>query len=428
MRCTLCRSGSVAAAVCGVMLTLASATLAQGQATVVWVSVDGVRGDSLDRAETPTLDNLIDRGVHTRGFTPTFPSGTFPVHVSKATGVTPATHGITGNSFYDARDGQLHRYPHRSALIEAEPIWTTATRQGVRVMVGDWPVGHAHEGEHAAAHFGERFVAGRSDRQRLERLIDTWDNDDADAPLRLVMGWIGQPDRAGHRHGPDSDEIVEAMQQTDTLLAWFVERVRELWARDAGEGDELYVIISTDHGMRELETLVHPNRLTGLWPDDEPGVSFVTGANMGHVHLDGVDDAARRARIAAQLREAGQEHAFLDVYRRDERPDRWGYAHAHRTGDVVLVLAPGYTFNRLPRTPTAAAPELGTMRGMHGYDAAEDEQMLGFAVVARWPAGLGGERVERVDARVIHAMVARLLGIEPADAAMPADGVWGVEP
>ena len=411
-----------------VLLAAAPAALGQGRATVVWVSVDGVRGDYLDRAETPTLDELVERGVHTRGFTPTFPSGTFPVHVSKVTGVSAGEHGVTGNSFYDARDGEVHRYPYAARLIEAEPIWTTATRQGVRVMVGDWPLGHAQEGEHAAAHFGERFVPGLSDRQRLERLIETWDADEADAPLRLVIGWIGQPDRVGHRHGPDSDEIVEAMQQTDALLGWFVERVRELWRRDAGEADELYVIVTTDHGMRELEVLVHPNRLTRLWPDDEPGVTFVTGANVGHVHLDGVDDEQRWARIDAQVRQAGQENDFIDAYRRDDLPKRWRYAHRHRTGDLVLVLAPGYTFNRLPRTVTASARQLGTMRGMHGYDPAEDEQMLGLAVMARWPAGLGGREVERVDARVMHALVARLLGVEPAAGAMQAAGAWGLEP
>ncbi|HRP61814.1 MAG TPA: alkaline phosphatase family protein, partial [Phycisphaerales bacterium] len=84
---------------------------AAGRATVVWISVDGVRPDYLERGELPFLSKLMREGAVSRQLVPVFPSLTFPSHVSQATGVTAEKHGVTANSFIDKTDWRNHRYP-----------------------------------------------------------------------------------------------------------------------------------------------------------------------------------------------------------------------------------------------------------------------------------------------------------------------------
>src|SRR5688572_27629136 len=61
----------------------------QAKNVVLWISVDGFRGDYVDRGETPYLQSLMKHGAYTKQLVPVFPSLTFPSHVSEATGVLP---------------------------------------------------------------------------------------------------------------------------------------------------------------------------------------------------------------------------------------------------------------------------------------------------------------------------------------------------
>ena len=68
---------------------------------------------------------------------PVFPTSTFPNHVSLATGAHVDRHGIVGNVFFDPRHG-LYRYSSEASWIEAEPVWVSAERQGVRTASFFW--------------------------------------------------------------------------------------------------------------------------------------------------------------------------------------------------------------------------------------------------------------------------------------------------
>src|SRR4051794_15212834 len=95
-------------------------------ATVVWISIDGLRGDYVSRANPPTLTRLAAEGASSRRVRPMFPSLTFPNHVAQVTGTTVDHHGVPLNNFIDATTGQKYDFPDDSALLRAEPIWTTA--------------------------------------------------------------------------------------------------------------------------------------------------------------------------------------------------------------------------------------------------------------------------------------------------------------
>jgi hypothetical protein len=388
--------------------------------TVVWISLDGFRADYLERADTPALDRLIREGAFTRDLVPVFPSLTFPSHVSQATGVMPAEHGVTANSFFDAATGDLWRYPHLASLLQAEPIWLTAARQGVRTAVLDWPLSHAQAGEVRTDYHGEFYNPRLSDQERLLQLIEVWRDDtggDGGEPLRLLMGYAVATDSPGHRYGPDAPEMVPHIEAADALVHWFVEEVQLLWRRTAREGDTLWFFITSDHGMSEVRNVAHPARLLGV--EGREDIRIVTGGNIANVFVDQIEpESARQEAIEAMIAAIG-EHEAASVWRREDLPERWGYDHPTRTGDLVVVLDMGYTFSFRTPGPGVFAPidAVGTPRGMHGYDPKDDPDMSSLAVFWRYPQPLGGVEIDRVHALQLHATVAGLLGIEPAEAA-----------
>ncbi len=396
--------------------------------TILWISADGIRPDYLGRARTPTLDRMAHEGAYSAEFVPVYPSLTFPSHVSQATGTKVREHGVPGNSFIDAETGRLHRYPWNPELLGAEPIWTTAQRQGVRVAVYDWPLSHSQRGEHATDYHGERYIRGLSDWQRLDQLFSVWEKDlrereeeeDPREPLRLLMGYIVGPDSLGHEHGPGAQPPIDKLAEVDQLLRAALTRALRLFEQSRRKNDELIVLLTTDHGMSEVHTLVNINYLAEL--EGERDVETVTSGNTGHIFLQGPDDSQsdqdRQARVR-ELLERINRHDFVRAFARDEAPEQWQINHPTRTGDIYLTLEKGYTFSMRPRGVTGPARELGGPLGMHGYDPRETDEMNGIMVVWRYPGTIGGVDLGRIHATQLHATVAQWLDIEPAEKARP---------
>ena len=76
---------------------------------IVLVSLDGFRWDYAKRDGATHLLALGKQGVWApEGMMPSFPSLTFPNHLTIVTGLYPEHHGIVANSFYDpARNAAL---------------------------------------------------------------------------------------------------------------------------------------------------------------------------------------------------------------------------------------------------------------------------------------------------------------------------------
>lgn len=388
------------------------APVAKGRTVVVWLSFDGVRPDYIERARTPTFDRLIREGAYSGAHEPVFPSLTFPSHVSQSTGVTVARHGIPGNSYYDAADGQTRVYPAEAALLCAEPIWVTAERQGVRTAVYDWPVSHSQTGEVCASYFGTGYDSRLSDDVRLAQVLDAWRSDHNEKPLQLLMGYAVGADRAGHAHGPDSAEVVFAMEEADAALARFLEAALAHWETAMTPDDTLYVVISSDHGMSAVHTMVNPHRLLGV--EGRNDVTIVSSGNVANVFLDTIEPESARRALVAQMKQAAAAHGFAHTYARGESPEQWGYEHATRTGDLNVVLDNGYVFSRRPRVVAAPVAEHDGPQGMHGYDPATNPEMNTIAIFWRHPEPLGGVELGPTHALQLHPTVARLLGVLPA--------------
>ena len=164
--------------------------------------MDGFRGDYVDRTTLPFFGRLMKEGVYSRRFHPVFPPITFPSHCAEATGVGVDRHGITGNDFYDTTTRAEQRFPAEAAFLEAEPIWLTAERQGVRTLVFDWPLSQKQTGPVQDEYFADKFDNAPTDAQRLDHLLAVWQQDDESGRANQSGGSFAPADgvRRSDRH------------------------------------------------------------------------------------------------------------------------------------------------------------------------------------------------------------------------------------
>ncbi|TVP79179.1 MAG: alkaline phosphatase family protein [Puniceicoccaceae bacterium] len=392
-----------------------------GQHTIFLISIDGLRPDYMDRAHTPNIDRLRATGAWSMEAVPAFPTLTFSSHTSIATGTKTAAHGVPSNSFYDSRDQRIYRFPGWQRLLEAEPFWTTATRQGVRTLVLDWVLAHEQDNlPYPSAYFGQSYTRGISDTERVARILDTWEADEADTPLRFMLAYGSAPDSAGHSYGPDSSEVEIAVEEADQLIGFAHERALALWkASNPGPEDDFFFILLSDHGMTHVDYLVHLPRAAGLLDRDD--ITIVTSGSIGHIFFDFSEGKVTGQEIANVVA-ALNAFDFIDAYRREDLPEKWDYAHPYRTGDIVASLTPGHTFSTRPaEIKLATGSGVGPL-GMHGYDPRVDPNMNTILVMNRAGQDLGGIDLGRVELIETHSLVAGLLGIEPSEVARPVTG------
>lgn len=387
-------------------------TSAPGKNYVIWLSIDGIRPDYLDRASTPFFDYLRAHGAYSLDTEVVFPSVTFSSHVSFATGLPVREHGIPANRFFDASTGQILSYPPSASLLEAEPIWTTVQRQGVRTGVWDWPLSHQQTGPDATDYFGQRYVPGLSDRDRLWQVLEGWKNDPDPATLQLLMGYAVGPDSPGHAFGPNSPEVENAVTQIDQTLGEFYQDIRDFFNSFRDEGDQMILVITSDHGMSEVHTLVHPGFLSGL--EGQEGVVAVHSANITHYYFLPSLPAEQRDELIRTASRRINLEPFAQAYRREELPSSWAFTHPTRVGDLVAVLQPGYTFSRRPSETTGSAAEMGGPLGMHGYHPDETDEMSTVTLFHRYPTPLGSRNLGSLSYQKLHPTVAFLLGVNPA--------------
>lgn len=393
--------------------------------TVVWISIDGFRGDYSAGADLPFFQRLRREAFWTAQLAPVFPSITFPSHCSLATGVSVERHGITANSFYDTSTKTQYGYPNDASLLQAEPIWLTAQRQGVSTVVLDWPLSHSQKGPVRTTFFGERFDGSLADEVRLNNVLESWENvlkKPGARPVHLVMGYIIATDKPGHDTGPQSEETRRMVQQTDELLSKFVERARAVWQKQRKTTkDRLVFVFSADHGMSPVTRVANFERILGV-PRRDPSLKLTTTGNVGHIFLDsqtfpaGSPERAKRAQELLDRLKAADPG--IVAVRREEAPKDWGYAHPTRCGDLIVVLPRGMTFTWEPADEAIVAVRPGSRdpRGMHGWDVRENPEMLGF--LAFWdPAAPAGRDLGPVLWNQVHPTVASLLRVLPAQGA-----------
>ena len=372
---------------------------------LVLISLDGFRWDygALHPAETPHLRRLIREGVTARSLIPVFPSNTFPNHVSIVTGLYPAHHGIINNTFFDSALGSIFRYNQSASARDSrwwggEPIWITAVKQGRASACSFWPGSEAEIGGLRPTYWKPYDYAGISFEQRLDELV-AWLRLPAAQRPAVVTFYLEETNGAGHRHGPDSPQLIAAITLLDARVGALSDRLRT-------EGIAPNLVIVSDHGMTSC--------------DAERVLILDDYLDLATVQID-FDETCAGLRPLAGNDVAAMMRALAKIppqqakaYRSNELPERFRVDATHpRVPPVWIVPAEGWHVVRRSLYHKALTHFL---RGQHGYDPGFAS--MGGIFIAHGPAFKSGVVVEPVENIHIYNLLCAALALKPA----PNDG------
>lgn len=389
-----------------------------GPAVVVWISIPGFRGDYLEKSETPFLDKLATEGGATNKMRPNFPCLTFPAHATMATGVTPDKHGIIADQIRLA-PGEVVKEPLDDALLLAEPIWVTATRQGIKTLVHDWPLSQKQTGEHKVAYSLETYDATTTDEVRLNKALEQWKESakgEGDK-LRLLMLRLDDIGKQGLVHGPRADETFATVTTTDKSLQTFFDAVQAEWSTLAPENANLVILITTDHGIAEVSSNVNIARLLG--PAMMANVDIIAHDAIANLYFKDLPESEGEQKIFIEKfdKELGTRIYYRPL-KKESLPTEWAYLNQERTGDRVLVLKSPYIFTNLDsEEPLFESADGKGNFGGFGYPVEEASRMSGQVIIAGIPNSPLSAALGEVSQTGFHATVCKILGIDPAEGA-----------
>lgn len=155
---------------------------------------------------------------------------TFPNHYTIVTGLYPESHGIVANEFYDPvlKDNFVYTNPNKSTdskWWKGEPIWVTTVKQKQKSAVSMW-VGSSSVIEGHTPTYLHSFNSSTNVDEKVDHLIDWLDMELEDRPTFLA-GYVSIIDSAGHRFGPDSQEVNEALKIADGFVKNLLNKIEE---------------------------------------------------------------------------------------------------------------------------------------------------------------------------------------------------------
>lgn len=389
-----------------------------GQKVVLWISMPGFRGDYLgDKSETPFFDKMVNDGGSTDKLRPNFPCMDFPGHVSLATGTLVDKHGIPLDKFR-TETGEIADHPLDQTLMRAEPIWTTATRQGIRVLVHDWPMSQKQPAQNAVAYSLPSYDPALTDQQRLDALYNTWSNDKDANKLRLLMVRLNGVLDGGMKAGPRKPDAFKGVEEMDKLLGDFFKKVEDNWAILAPPKAELAVIISSNHGLVDLDKNINLPLLLG--EELTKHIDIFAHDAVAHLYYKGLPENEGQKKIIVDNLDAElKKRIYFRTLTREELEPAWAYGAPDRIGDRVLVLKAGYAFTDATGKEPVFDPGEGPKKfGGFGYPVELSIRMSGQAIIWGFPKSPASGDLGEINFQKFHATVAKLLGIKPADGAV----------
>ncbi|WP_067489406.1 ectonucleotide pyrophosphatase/phosphodiesterase, partial [Erythrobacter sp. CCH5-A1] len=306
--------------------------------------------------------------------------------------------GIVGNSMIDPRrPGVMFSLGNAAQALdpfwwdEAEPLWITAEKAGLRTATMFWPGSEvAYEGRRPSDWM--RFDQNVSNVQRVNALID-WLRRPASLRPAFATIYFDTVDTAGHKFGPDSAEVNAALAEVDARIGELVDGAKAL-------GVAVNWVIVADHGMRATDE-ARVIQLDDLI-DRASIVAVETGPYAAIEPALGTDNRVAEALL--------RPHEHMTCAKKEDLPERLHYGSNPRVAAIICIAEPGWTILSGP----PAYPVTG---GAHGYDNA-DPQMLAL-FIANGPAFARGETLPVFDNVDVAPLLRAVLGL-PEDA--NADG------
>lgn len=363
----------------------------------ILISIDGLRHDALNQGFTPNLDDMATKGVRTKALVPQFPTKTFPNHFSIVTGLVPSRHGLVNNTMYD---DQLGKYSlgNREAVAdgrwyEAEPIWVTAEKAGIRTATLFWPGSEAAINGVRPTQY-KPFDDQMQPAARVEQVLAWLTQPDDNRPYFLTL-YFEHVDVESHKHGVGSSQSLSAISMVDEHVGRLRRGIEQLDLTD-----QVNLIVVSDHGMTpsSLDRLVV---LDDLYQHDQIKPT-IYGEVTGFEPLPGVTIDPNNLPITP--------HPHLPCWHKSNVPARWQYSSHPRIPIIVCLADDGYIVTSESYLAEIQSGKRHANKGAHGYrPELTDMHGVGFAI---GPDMAENKQLPNTTSLHIHAVLLQLLGLE----------------
>ncbi|KAG5844990.1 hypothetical protein ANANG_G00134020 [Anguilla anguilla] len=375
--------------------------------------IDGFRYDYIDDLEAfPGFKEIVENGVKVDYTTPDFPSLSYPNYYSLMTGRNSEVHQIIGNYMWDSvtmKEFLIGTNPDSRLRMwwdGSEPIWVTMQKLKRNVYMYYWPGCEVDILGVRPAHC-EEYVYNPSEKNftdSIEKALNALSSGRAD----MAGVYYEKIDVEGHHYGPLSPQVRATIGGLDLAFRTLNQRIKE-----KNLHKDLNVMLFSDHGMTDIK-----------WMDKI--IELQLYINMSDI----VKMMDRGPVVSLWPKQAKYELIYrrlsvaenMNVYKREEIPDRYHYKNGKFVSTLTLVADPGWFIteskSKLPYWKNGSGEPQGWQHGWHGYDN-EFVDMRGF-FLAQGPDFKKNLRAGPIRTVDVYNLMCHTLGIR----ALPNNGSW----
>lgn len=406
---------------------------------LIVISYDAFSEDQWELASRlPNLSKLIKNGAHSNQLKSVYPTLTYVVHTTIATGVYPDKHGIHHNNPFQpfVKEKEQSWFWFRNA-IKVPTIYDAAHEHSMSTAGILWPV----SGKSSILYNIPEIRAIKKENQalkvlksgsplyciemelkygRLRRGIEQPYLDDFTTKCaietikrkkpNLLMMHLIDLDDAKHVYGTDSDEVERVIARMDKRLGDIMQAVDE-----AGIKDDTVFLVLGDHGQFNVRYKVHLNNLLqekGLIYEENGEMKwrayFQCGGGSAYLHIKEGDEEAEQLALAV-IQEYMDDDAsgIEEIYTRE----RLNQLHVGSSTKYMLEARRGYCFDESMDEPTIVElDKQGIKYATHGYSPDKEDYkcnlvISGNKVKSDFPIG----DLKMVD---IAPTMAKIIGID----------------
>ena len=358
--------------------------------TILLVSIDGYRHDYNEIHKPTFLTEFQKESASLKSLVPTFPTKTFPNHLSIITGMYPMNHGIVANHFYNPELEKYYSLKDRSSVTNPDfyktiPLWSLAESQGMRTATYFWPGSEARIANHFPTHY---MVYNHSTphEKRIQK-VKEWLKLPKSKRPHLITLYYHDVDSAGHRYGPLSDETKDAISRVDKSL-------KDLNDFIQGHDSSINIIIVSDHGMQSVKN----KKINLLNKVNNLDSKFIIQGSGPLVHFY-LKKKEEKGLIQATLEKLNTKSVGYKCYLNNETPPKLNFRNNPSIGDILCIADKDtYLVTGFKMSP----------KGAHGWSQHDGDDMHGI-LFAKGPCFKRAFKYESKENIHLYPMLAKIL-------------------
>ena len=416
---------------------------------VLLISIDGLQPADVIEAEKrgidiPNLKRFVKEGSYASGVRGVLPTVTYPSHATLLTGVSPAKHGIIGNTSFDPMQINQGGWYWYASDYKVPTLWDAAAKAGMATGNVHWPV--SVDAKSVKWNIPQIWRTGHTDDAKLMKSLatpgliesleaklgeyapgidETIDGDETRGRFAVALIAREKPDFATvyltaldheqHEKGPDTPDAHAILTRIDAIVG------RLVTAQMQTHPGSVIAVVS-DHGFSKVDTEINLYRAfvdAGLITLDAAGkiksweaAPWNSGGSSAVVLARPGDDAlnSKVANLLANLKADAKNRIAVVA-----EPAEIAKLGGNPVASFYVSFQPNAYAGGFKGKDAPLVSPSGS-KGTHGYFPTSPLMRSSFMMMGKGVAK--GRNLGEIDMRAIAPTLARFLGVSLPDAEM----------